>query len=174
VIFEWLLISDHEFALPTDTFAGRLVPRDRPAKAPHPKAARQVSETMQTSEVLNRAADLIEERGWWGGGMKAPVRDTEAAWWPEAHADTPVCVEGAIRLAADNAYRTKANTCHILAAYLQDGYPECANTISGRVTPFSWNDRRGRTATEVIEVLRACAVIEASREASRERQAVPA
>ena len=65
-----------------------------------------------TSEVLNRAADLIEERGWTQGTQG----------WK---------VDGAF-LDTDE--------------------------------PWKWNDTRGRTASEVIEVLRATAVIEAARE----------
>jgi hypothetical protein len=109
---------------------------------------------MQTSEVLNKAADLIEERGW-------SPRGNNGAWHPKPGSTTPLCVEGALRLAAG---RRDQDALDALSGYLNDRYPECFNPFSGRVLPFSWNDRTGRTSSEVIEVLRACAVIEASRE----------
>ena len=104
---------------------------------------------MKTSEVLNRAADLIEERGW-----------TQGEGWPDAEDDvTGLCLEGGIMAAAGFGFNdyTKFVRC---PAYLA-----VENYLAHETRfPFTWNDRDGRTAAEVIEVLRACAVIEQARE----------
>ena len=112
---------------------------------------------MQTSEVLNRAADLIEERGW-GTGPRS-IMSEEAP-----------CLMGAIFAAefgrpAESEMEgiSRVSSCPAGVAlhdYLQD------RDASIRGPHFLWrfNDAAGRTASEVIEVLRACAVIEASRE----------
>jgi hypothetical protein len=110
-----------------------------------------MNETMQTSEVLDRAADLIEERGWWQDRRDFP--------WLSGG----LCAANAIASAQDcNGYQRAYDA---LIAYL--GVPDLSDI-------WRWNDEPDRTSAEVIEVLRACAVIEASREASRERQAVSA
>jgi hypothetical protein len=114
---------------------------------------------MNTSEVLNRAADLIQSRGW--------TQEAKGGWFPEPNADTPVCAEGAIRLAVAEAgmwATAKTSICHALSDYLGDLYPECFNPISGRVIVFNWNDRKGRTAEQVLEAMRAAALIESARE----------
>lgn len=130
---------------------------------------------MKTSDVLNKAADLIEERGW----------STGDGW---NHEDGgPICLEGGILAAAGinfmtgNKYACPAYKA--VAAYLADG---------GHGLPFRWNDSlsNGRVMAaievhdfsepfdldavraeadewakgEVIATLRACAVIEAARE----------
>lgn len=110
--------------------------------------------TVATSEILNRAADLIEERGWTSGPRGMEV-------------DGPLCLEGAIGAvigaevigglrpfyAYSDVEACPAGTAVI--AYLGEQHPD------------QWNDRPGRTATEVIEVLRAVAVIEAARKEER-------
>ena len=115
---------------------------------------------MNTSEVLNRAADLIEERGW-GTGVRSMLGS-----------DSGLCIMGALygaetgqlaNDALDETAYTVAETCsagRAVIEYIGDNWTYM----------FSWNDATGRTAAEVIEVLRACAVIEAS----REREAVEA
>jgi hypothetical protein len=112
---------------------------------------------MNTSQTLNAAADLIQARGWgtqvdaWGG-------------------DGPLCIEGALlaasgldrdamaRLWRTDAYR--AVTDHLGLPLTGGAYLEgCGNHGL-----FLWNDAEGRTAAEVVEVLRACAMVEAARE----------
>lgn len=121
---------------------------------------------MNTSEVLDRAADEIERRGWSQG----------TGWFPRSDESTPVCAEGALRLACgfgggvglDGAWfdlASKRAACDALSAYLTDRFPECINQVTGAVIPFSWNDARSRTQAEVIEVLRAAAMVERTREA---------
>jgi hypothetical protein len=108
---------------------------------------------MKTSEVLNRAADLIEERGW-----------TTGEGWPEADPEvTALCLEGGIMAAQGMTLSNQAGlfTCPAYRAvrdYL-DWQPKIGQTYL-----FQWNDRPNRTAAEVIEVLRACALIEQARE----------
>jgi hypothetical protein len=114
---------------------------------------------MQTSEVLNKAADLIEERGW-----------SQGTGWHTALADSvPVCAEGGIWCATetDNNRRDYAAlraAKGAFRAYLTDRFPEHIHPNAGCVIGWSWNDDPERTAAEVIEVLRAAAVIEQARE----------
>lgn len=111
---------------------------------------------MKTSEVLNKAADLIEERGW---GQGPRTWTTEGA---------ELCLEGAIAAAmGKNANRSPR---------FENGiWPEDIQTCPAGAAVRDhlewthaylcmWNDKTERTADEVIEVLRACAVIEAARE----------
>jgi hypothetical protein len=106
---------------------------------------------MNTSETLNRAADLIEERGWAKG----------ASAWGERDETAPICLEGGMvaALGADisdpDLYTEfqECPACRAMSSYL--GNPSYL---------YDFNDAEDRTASEVIEVLRACAVIEASRE----------
>lgn len=115
--------------------------------------------TLPTSEVLNRAADLIERQGW-VTGTGWPTVDRE---------DAPLCLEGGImaalglRIDAEEdddvegcpAYRAVHDYLELRDARDLDGWP---------VVPlWMWNDDREH-ASEVIEVLRAVAVIEAARE----------
>jgi hypothetical protein len=113
---------------------------------------------MKTSEVLDRAADLIEERGW--GSGPTSVMGVGGA-----------CLIGAMYAASnDGAFADDECAPYVWIAksdpglsafhYLRhlDGY------IYRPADLWHWNDTPGRTASEVVEVLRACAVIEASRE----------
>lgn len=120
---------------------------------------------MKTSEVLYRAADLIEERGW-GQGI-----DT----WSKA--DGAVCVEGALMAVASipraegcqGPSRKAIETCPAYVAvvdYLAYSHPDFGL--------WFWNDSEDRSSAEVIEVLRAAAVIEAAKETADEPVAVSA
>lgn len=118
-----------------------------------------------TSEVLNRAADLIEERGWQKGD----------GWCTTRNEGAPVCLEGGLMAAMGirvDVLSTGALqslwTCpaySAVAAYL-DRDVTLEDRGYGEASPLEalywWNDKS--TATEVIEVLRAVAVIEAARE----------
>ena len=118
--------------------------------------------TVATSEVLNRAADLIEERGWACG----------KGWSAEGG---PLCIEGAIAaaLGADGHAIRTTNTCPAGAAVRE--YLELGEYTATKGGLWYWNDELRwdrelgtvvtvRTANEVVEVLRATAVIEAARE----------
>lgn len=117
-------------------------------------------DSMTTSEVLNRAADLIEERGWAGQGTPRP----EGFWHPEAGSSHPVCIEGALNAVLGERQKWECPAWRAVATYLADRPDVVIHAASGLPIVWAWNDRPGRTASEVIEVLRACAVIEQSRE----------
>ena len=110
-----------------------------------------MNEKLSVSETLNKAADLIEERGW--------VKDGDGWAWDKPA--SPLCLEGAIFAAHSPEVTEFWHSQHI---------NECpaGNAVRGYLNMngelWQWNDRGLRTATEVIEVLRATAVIEAARE----------
>lgn len=118
---------------------------------------------MRTSEVLDLAADTIQERGWthvgedWGGGWKVDVWGRDGG---------PVCIEGAIGavIGCNPAFMCESvNNCPAGIAvkeYLG---------IAPWATLYDFNDEPGRTAEEVIEVLRATAAVERAKEESLER-----
>jgi hypothetical protein len=115
---------------------------------------------MKTSDVLNKAADLIEERGW----QNADHSVGDDPWGGGADGSTPLCLEGGI-LAALGLSTGKElippigfTRCASYRAVADHLYGDPARMV------FTWNDAPGRTAAEVIEVLRACALIEAARE----------
>lgn len=96
---------------------------------------------MRTSEVLNKAADHIEQYGHMVG---------------RAHGDgtlrtAPACMIGAIGVATIDGTSDYAPAVDSLRSYLP--WP---------ATIPDWSD--SHTAAEVVEALRACAVIEAARE----------
>jgi hypothetical protein len=112
---------------------------------------------MRTSEVLDKAADLIEERGWRQGG----------AGWGDTP-DAPLCLEGGILAALGREWHMVGNF-----TATHDEFQTCPSYLAVRSylgmtevwqDVYDFNDDPDRTAAEVIEVLRACAVIEAARE----------
>jgi hypothetical protein len=135
---------------------------------------------MKTSEVLYKAADLIEERGW-----------TEGVGW--RHEDGgPLCLEGGILAAIGGSFDKGDH-------YGCPAYEAVRAYLGG--PPFMWNDdlanRRVSAAiaagecrmenltevraeakewakNEVIATLRAAAVIEAAKENSDTRTSVTA
>ena len=107
-----------------------------------------------TSEVLNRAADLIEERGWTQGD----------GWFPEMlPVAAPLCAEGAMKAAAAEVCAAAGDALARYTVHREQILPAFKDYL-GVAHVFVWNDAGRRTASEVIEALRACAVIEASRE----------
>lgn len=106
---------------------------------------------MNTSEVLDLAADEIEREGWWDG------RDTCGRH----------CAATAISKAGSDAW----SPAHwALLAYLDLGEGSAWDDPS---EIFDWNDSR-ESAAEVIETLRAAAAVERAREAAEERTGVSA
>lgn len=112
---------------------------------------------LTTSETLNLAADLIEERGWARGNCAMQTTG-------------PTCLEGAIG-AAINASTRPPYTCDSSPSVLVYGYSEIHAHPAYKaivehlgVVGWVWNDSRSRTQAEVIAVLRATAVIESARE----------
>lgn len=115
---------------------------------------------MRTSEILNKAADQIQARGW-----------TQVFGWNTCDR-TPLCLEGGIQAAMGLRHASSMldeydlfRTCpayRAVVSYLgQDG-----NQI---FMAYDYNDAPGRTKAEVIEVLRAAAVIEEAKEKADEK-----
>lgn len=113
--------------------------------------------TERTSTILNKAADLIETRGW-----------VQADGWAYSPADdNSLCLEGGIMAAVGftgGQDRRIFKACPAYRAvwdYLTDDHWKGAPF---RTDLYDWNDAQARTKDEVIEVLRAAALIESARE----------
>lgn len=118
---------------------------------------------MNTSEVLYRAADLIEERGW-----------VKAVGWENGQGE-PLCLEGGIMAASGLTNRDIYGARDPLSRWAAcPAYRAVSDYLGTTDLLYLWNDQRNRTATEVIEVLRACAVIEAAKENADARESVTA
>lgn len=117
---------------------------------------------MKTSEVLDRAADMIQERGWTYG---------PSGW--EGHGDpeqTGLCLEGGIAAAVGISLDSEADQ-HALVSC--PAYEAVWNYLETDTTwecfhdrLYDWNDTADRSAEDVIAVLRATALIEAAKENS--------
>ena len=116
---------------------------------------------MNTSDVLNKAADLIEERGWTTGN---------SGWQKE---DGPLCLEGGIIAAlglgtwnevqiADEYWACPAYNA--VAAYLGRDVSLLPEKKGPREPLWQWNDHIATGEQQVIATLRAAAVIEAAKE----------
>ena len=125
---------------------------------------------MKTSEVLYAAADNLEENGWtrWLRGMNLEgPHCLMGAIGHAIQADTFVSsADGVTRYSYDTVLKTPAATA----------FAEHIGIDLGLLPDplFGWNDESGRTATDVVEALRACAVIQAARETADERVQVSA
>jgi hypothetical protein len=95
---------------------------------------------MNTSKVLNEAADLIERDGWWSQNPNAPRGGVR-----------PQCASNAISDVSTD----------ILAQYAFSTYLTGECSLSAI---WDWNDADDRDGTQVVEALRAAALIEAARE----------
>lgn len=122
---------------------------------------------MKTSEVLNKAADLIEQRGWaqGGGAGDTPYRSTDP--WGEESDTAPLCLEGAIFAAAGWDRRDERWGCPAYRAV--DDY---LGLLSFPL--FFFNDEPGRTPEEVVAVLRGAALVESVKETASEPAKVTA
>lgn len=117
---------------------------------------------MLTSEILDKAADVIERNGW-----------TQGDWYDvDARGDSrecPVCALGAINVAGgslpdefpDGPRRAAALVLADRLGVLEDALSYGLSNTVGR----DWNDVAGRTAEEVVAELRAAVASE--REAGR-------
>lgn len=114
---------------------------------------------MQTSDVLNKAADLIERNGWTDGPRG----------WPRTPDETrALCLEGGIMAASGISWRdldvSQFATCPAYVAvqnYL--GMTPGLDHEGTAVDPL-WRFNDGSAAERVVGVLRAAAVIEFARE----------
>lgn len=113
-----------------------------------------MSAEMSTSEVLNKAADLIEQHGWATGPQ---------AW--SAHEGGGLCLEGGILAAIgldrdDATQRRKFRSCDAYRA-VKD-YLVSTDDLEGDAPLWEFNDSSAEE--RVIGVLRATALIESARE----------
>jgi hypothetical protein len=121
---------------------------------------------LKTSEILNTAADLIEKNGWVGPGH------SEDSNWGLGGENLSMCLEGGI-LAATGFDMTKTESEAIESDEFErliacPAYVAVQNYLNLDYEIWQWNDTEGRTMEEVIEVLRATAVIEQAREVEME------
>ena len=128
-----------------------------------PRSTNEVDRKLSTSEILNKAADAIEERGWAIGGD---------GW--NSRAREPLCLEGGIQAALDMQW----STITVEQQLSLDGFKICPAykavqeylelkedpiTQSGHEL-WRWNDNQAEDEAHVIRVLRAAALIEVSKE----------
>jgi hypothetical protein len=115
-----------------------------------------MTDHQHTAETLNRAADLIEQRGWKSGG----------GWQyaDQIYDDMPLCLEGGIQAATGHRFTSihcTPGTDEIESLQACPAYRAVQTYLEVHYEHiYNWNDTKGRTASEVIEVLRAAAVIE--------------
>lgn len=114
---------------------------------------------MDTAEILNKAADVIETRGWHRGSF-TPDGTLENPTDPKT---CPVCVLGAINVAAGRAAEldltdrgTAQAAAEQLAAYLGLTYRLYRYTLV-EVLGDEWNDSAAADEAEVITALREAA-----------------
>jgi hypothetical protein len=117
-----------------------------------------MNDSMPTSEVLDLAADKIQERGW------VTIRDCDDFQDPWKGSGTGLCLEGGIMAAAGVVDSHEVLACPAYEAVWD--YLTTDNRWGVRRNRlYDWNDTPGRTADEVIEVLRAAAMVERAKEA---------
>lgn len=126
---------------------------------------------MNVSDTLNKAADLIEERGWESG--EGWVTDESAA-------DAPLCLEGGIMAALGLRIQEGLHDDRQFVPLVSCPAYRAVVSYLGRAEVFAnergfegeplywWNDEAARSAEDVVEVLRATALIEAAREVAVE------
>ena len=104
---------------------------------------------MRPSEILSKAADLIETVGAWTQLSYARTSENKPVFWDDAQASC-FCVEGALAKIAGGRARS-----FVARRYLQD--------ITQRDIVF-WNDHPKRTQAEVVAALRKAASLAAEKE----------
>lgn len=95
---------------------------------------------METNDVLNQAADYLQEHGWIQGGLGKP--------------GGPRCAMGALK--------SVLGETSVIEFVAYPPYRALRRHVGGFVS--DWNDAPERTADQVIATLRAAAVIAESRE----------
>ena len=113
-----------------------------------------MTEVMRTSDVLDRTADIIEQRGWSKGGADGWGLDPAS----------PLCIEGGILavlgLSLLHAERPEFLNCPAYNAVL-----EYLGQDAKYTRLYWWNDTEAENQAQVIEVLRSAALLEAAKEA---------
>lgn len=106
-----------------------------------------VARGMADAEVLNGAADEIEERGHYKGDLGDPALPPEI---------TPVCLIGALcAVLRGNPFKEMVIPHNLRAAIDEAAERHDDGEISGSIV--DWNDAPERTADDVITVLREAA-----------------
>jgi len=120
-----------------------------------------VGKLSATSEVLNKAADIIEHQGWRQNKGMCPNLG-------------PKCIMGGIGQAIEAPYNDfdELGVSYSYGVVEKSGaYQAVLEHIGeenvGGPWLYVWNDHPARTAEDVIGALRAAAVIESAREAER-------
>ena len=119
---------------------------------------------MLTSEVLDLAADKVQEHGWRQGDG-----------WEDRGAG--LCLEGGIAAAVGGLYYTDGQMAGYLNTSALTRCPAYKAVQGYRETDrdlWLWNDVRGRTQEDVIAVLRAAAAVERAKEAAHAPEKVAA
>lgn len=129
---------------------------------------------MKTSEILDKAADVIERNGWTKGKWYTPLEVSPEELSTEN--ECAVCAAAAINIAldylpdyqhdddfmdedAEKAFTVlAARVDHEVRLDVETGHPLFAHHLLDAVT--SWNDRHDRTAEQVVAELRAAAASE--------------
>ena len=107
--------------------------------------------TLQTHELIDTAADLIETLGWTQG---------PDGWPSTPDHDGPVCAEGGLMLAGGINWATGPG--ELVAFWQSPAVTAVKNQIGATFIP-EWNDEEGRTRGEVIGALRSAAAVERQR-----------
>lgn len=122
---------------------------------------------MKTSEILDKAADVLEERGWWRGDYMPNINERQRL--DVAVESCPVCLLGGLNVAVGNApdepiYIDTSPDAFEAARVLADRVG-IDLAISATRLGDKWNDAFDQTAEEVVRELRTAAASE--REAGR-------
>lgn len=109
---------------------------------------------LKTSEVLDLAADKIEENGWRTGG----------GWWP-THGRQELCLEGGLiaALGLTPEELDPDDTDQWLGFQSCPAYQAVRNHIGTTKSLWSWNDSQN-TKERVLEALRGAAEAERQKE----------
>lgn len=121
---------------------------------------------MKVSEQIDTAADLIERYGW------------GTIVWGLGDGDGPLCIEGGLAVAGGIVSQDEAGSCPAALAVCD----YLGITLGERSRLYNWNDQTGvfsaarsgepvRTQEEVVEVLRAAAMVEFAKESARDPEA---
>lgn len=114
--------------------------------------------SLSTSEVLTAAADALEREGW-----------THGSGWPGLleRSEGRLCLEGALMVPLGLTTNDMDASGDWTLLTECDAYLAVKDYLGGDAAhPFlyAWNDKPGRTAEEVIGMLRDCAALEREKE----------
>lgn len=122
---------------------------------------------VRTSEVLNKAADLLERHGWTQG----------AFGWSLEHGRGRLCLEGGILAAQGIQYvagNGATNKVHHQELVECPAYVAVRDYLDTQMPLWMWNDMTARSQAEVVMVLRAAALVEEAKENTNIEQEISA